>query len=55
MSKRIRKERYLSDCQVTAETIPTECPIITTEISSTNVPSQKRKEKAKRIIYLKRI
>jgi hypothetical protein len=55
MPQRIRKERHLSNCQIAAEINPTECPVITTEISSSNGPSQNRKEEAKKIIYLKRI
>jgi hypothetical protein len=55
MFQKTRKERYLPDCQVAAEINPAECPVITTKISSAYMPSQKRKEEAKQIIYLKRV
>jgi hypothetical protein len=55
MSQKNRNEKYLSNCQVAAEINSAECPVITTGISSTPQPSQKRKEEAKEIIYLKRV
>jgi hypothetical protein len=45
-----KQARNLSDCQITAENA-----VITTHSSISNVPKQKRKEEAKKILYLNRI
>jgi hypothetical protein len=37
------------------ESITKECPIVVTDSSSLNVPSQKRKEDAKPTLYIKRV
>jgi hypothetical protein len=42
--------RHLSNCQ-----IATESTVIATDVSTLNVPSRKRKEDAKQILYLNRI
>jgi len=42
--------RHLSNCQITAEKA-----VITTNGSTLNVPKQKRKEDAKKILYINRI
>ncbi len=44
------KARHSSNCQTAAET-----PVITTDVSTSNVSMQKRKEDAKEILYLDRI
>jgi hypothetical protein len=44
------KARHLSNCQITAESA-----VITTDSSTSNVPTRKRKEDAKQILYLNRI
>lgn len=55
MSQRNEKVRRLSNCQIAPESIPEECAVIVAESSSSNVPSQKRKEEAMQLIYLNRI
>jgi len=42
--------RHLSNCQ-----LATENAVITTDGSTSNMPSQKRKEDAKQILYLNRV
>jgi len=42
--------RHLSNCQIAAEST-----VIATDVSTLNVPSRKRKEDAKQILYLNRI
>ncbi|MGZ4850070.1 MAG: hypothetical protein ACXV2C_01665 [Candidatus Bathyarchaeia archaeon] len=44
------KAGHSSECQTTVENA-----VITTEVSKTNVSTQKRKEDAKRILYLNRV
>jgi hypothetical protein len=44
------KVRRVSNCQITAEN-----PIIAAEGSTANVPTQKRREDAEEVLYLKRI
>ena len=44
------KARHLSNCQMA-----TESAVIATDGSTSNVPTQKRKEDAKQILYLNRI
>ena len=45
-----KQARHLSNCQITAENA-----VITTSGSTSNVPMQKRKEDAKKILYINRI
>jgi hypothetical protein len=45
-----KQARHISNCQITAESA-----VITTDGSTSNVPSQNRKEDAKKILYLNRI
>jgi hypothetical protein len=44
------KARHLSNCQITAENA-----VITTDCSTSNVPTPKRKDDAKQPLYLNRI
>jgi len=44
------KARHLSNCQMAAESA-----VIATDGSTSNVPTRKRKEDAKQILYLNRI
>ena len=44
------KARHPSNCQMAAESA-----VITTEGNTSNVPTQKRKEDAKQILYLNRV
>jgi hypothetical protein len=44
------KARYLSNYQITAENA-----VITTDGSTSNVPTQKRKDDAKQTLYINRI
>jgi hypothetical protein len=45
-----KQARHPSNCQITAEKA-----VITTQCSISNVPLQKRKEDAKKILYINRI
>ena len=45
-----KQARHLSNCQITAENA-----VITTTGSTSNVPKQKRKEDAKKTLYINRI
>ncbi len=52
MSEKNQKIRHLSDCQASIENSIERCAIID---SSPKMPPEKRKEEARKQIYLKRI
>ena len=54
MSKGNEQDRRVRT-RKTLESITQECPVTVTDSCNLNVPSQKRKEDAKKILYLNRV
>ena len=55
MSQKNEDARRTSDCQLSSESIPNGCAVIAAKSNSANVPSNKRKEDANQLTYLKRV
>jgi hypothetical protein len=54
MSQKNEDAKY-TNCQLSSESIPNGCAVIAAKSNSVNVPSNKRKEDANQLTYLKRV
>ncbi|MGA2681399.1 MAG: hypothetical protein ABSF44_06315 [Candidatus Bathyarchaeia archaeon] len=54
MTKESAEAQSTQKCKLLADSVPTGCAVITAQ-SKQNVPLQKRKEEAKKTLYLNRI